>query len=97
MFVRVKFLVDLRALEPEIGAQIDHDAARRDERNGVFRRDAVRQGEKNDVGLFGEKLGVRLGEAERLGFRMAGEFGNTCASDCPAFWREVTATSSACG
>ena len=74
MVVRVKFLVNLRALEPEIGAQINDHAAGVEQRHGVFGGDAVRQREKNHVGLLRQHFGVRLGEAERLGFRMAGEF-----------------------
>ena len=63
-----------RALEPEIGAQINDDAAGIEQRHGVFGGDAVRQREKHHVGLLRQQLGVRLGEAERLRFRMAGEF-----------------------
>ena len=73
MVVRVKFFVNLRALEPEVGAQINDHAAGVEQRHGVFGGDAVRQREKNHVGLLRQQFGVRLGEAQRLGFRMAGE------------------------
>ncbi len=70
----VKFLVNRGALEPEIRAQINDLAALLQQRNGEFRRDAVRQREKNDLRLFGEQGGVGLGEAEGFGARMMGEF-----------------------
>ena len=56
MVVRVKFLVNFRALEPEIRAQINDDAAGIEQRHGVFGGDAVRQREKNHVGLLREQL-----------------------------------------
>ena len=66
MVVRVKFLVDFRALEPEIRAEINDDAAGVQQRHGVFGGDAVRQRQKHHVGLLRQQLGLRLGEAERL-------------------------------
>ena len=43
--------------------------------DGEFRRDAVRQREKNHLRLLRQQFGVGFGEAERFGLRvMAGEF-----------------------
>ena len=75
MVVRVKFLVHRRAPEPEIGAEVNHDAAGVEQRHGVFRRDAVRQREKHHVRLLREQFGVRLGEAQCFRPRVARKFG----------------------
>ena len=74
MVVRVKFFVNFRAFQSKIRAQINHDAAGGEQRHGKFRRDAVRQREKNHIGLLGQNFHVRVNEAQRLRFRMAGEF-----------------------
>ena len=66
MVVRVKFLVDFRALEPEIRAQINHDTAGVEQRHGVFGSDAVRQRQKHHVRLFRQPFGVWLGKAQRF-------------------------------
>ena len=42
MIVRVKFFVNVRALQPEIRAQINDHATSGIQRQGKFRRDAVR-------------------------------------------------------
>ena len=75
MVVPVKFLVHRRAPEPEIGAEVNHDAARVEQRHGVFRRDAVRQREKHHIRLLREQFGVRLGEMQRFCVRVARKFG----------------------
>ena len=49
MVVPVKFLVSGGVLEPEIGAQINDLATQIEQGRGKFRRDAVRQGQENDL------------------------------------------------
>jgi len=97
MIVRIKFPVDFRALEPEIGAQINHHTTGFEQRHGVFGGDAVRQRQKNNVRLLGEQ--IAFGSVKMQGFDLGwlANFGKTCASVCPAFWREVTATNSTWG
>ena len=83
MVVRVKFLVNRRALEPEIGAQVNHLAARVEQRHGEFGGDAVRQRQKHHLRLLGEQFGLRLGEAQRFGARMTGELGEDLRQRLP--------------
>ena len=64
MIVTVKFLVTLRALQPEIRAQINHHAARVDQRHRELRRHAMRQRQEDNLRLLREQLRVRLSEAQ---------------------------------
>jgi len=65
------------------------------QRQGEFRRDAMRQRARNTTSAcFGEQFGCSA-PVKRKRFRTGGwlaNLGNTCASVCPAYWREVTAT-----
>jgi hypothetical protein len=97
MLVRVEFLVHGGATQPEVGAEVDDRAARLHQRHREFRRHAMRQGEEHDVGLGGKHAHVRIAEVQRARLGMAGELREDLATVWPAYWREVTATSSACG
>ena len=73
--MRVVFPVNSGVFEPEIGAQVNHLAALLQERNGKFRGNAMRQGEKNDLRLPCNQRRVRFGEAQDPGLGMMGKFG----------------------
>jgi hypothetical protein len=64
MIVRVEFPINLRALHPEIGAQIDHLATELKQRHCKFRRDAVGQGQKNDLCLAREQVRPGIAKAQ---------------------------------
>ena len=74
MVVGVKVLIHGRALDAEIGAQVNDLAAELEQRHGEFGGDTVRQGQEHDLRLFGQQFGFGFAEAERLGARMMGEF-----------------------
>jgi len=57
----------------------------------------MRQGQEDDLGLFGQQFGLGLAEVERPGAWQVGEFGKTWATVWPANWRDVTAANSARG
>ena len=60
----VKFLVNGRALQPEIGAQINDSCSRVEKWPGEFRGHAVGQGKKNHVGRLREQFDVRFDETK---------------------------------
>ena len=98
MIVPVKFLVNHRAFQPEIRAQIDHLATRLQQRPRKFRRHPMGQGQENHLRRFSQRL--RLGFGELQTFRQRRSFayrGKIWPSVLPAYCREVTAANSACG
>jgi len=85
MVVGVKILVNLRAPEPKIGAEINDHATGLQQRDGKLGGNAVRQRKKHNVGLLGEQVGVGVSEAQRLGARWLANRGKICARVWPAF------------
>ena len=63
MFVSVKFVVNLGALEPEIRAQVDDLAALLEQGNGKFRRDTMWQREKNNLCNLRKQVGLGFGRS----------------------------------
>jgi len=52
VIVRVEFLVNLGALEPEVGAEVDDDAASLHQRHGKLGGHPMRQREEDDLSLL---------------------------------------------
>src|ERR1700747_694133 len=50
MSMPIELFVDLRVLYPKVGAEIEHPNTSLQQRNSLFGRDTMRQGEKRDVG-----------------------------------------------
>src|SRR6267378_1567881 len=75
MVVGVKVFVNGGAFEAEVSAEIDHLTAQLKKRNGELSGEAVREGQKDDLRLFGQQFGFGFAEAELFSARMVGEFG----------------------
>src|ERR1019366_4746587 len=73
MIGAVKFLIYMSVAEPKVGAQINDARAKIDKWFGDSSGDAVRQCEKNDVGLAGERLRINVDKLQRLRFFVMGE------------------------
>ena len=72
MLVRIEILIDLRAPQPEIGAEVNDPQPFLQQRHGKLRRHAVRQRQKRHFRLPRDIVHFRLGENE---FAAAGKLG----------------------
>ena len=75
MVVPIKFLVEFGALQPEIGAQVDHPAPLLQQRHRKFGRNSMRQRQEHQLRLLGEQVGFWFGEAQCPGFGVTCKFG----------------------
>jgi hypothetical protein len=72
MFVRVKFLVNRRILQPKVRAQVNHLRSMLQERNRILSRHPMRQREKDNqiLRFIGDQRHTRFSEAQRLRLRI---------------------------
>ena len=73
--VRVEFFVHGRALQTEVGAQVDHPAATPQQRDGEFGGHAMGQGQEDDLCLLSQSGRVGIAELQRAGHGVHGELG----------------------